>query len=343
MMRHRLLSPAVWVLAAVTACACGRADSTHAPPKSRTLDLPGYLAALDNCSAAAARLKQHPAEAAALKSSLPRSWPVTIGGQKFDVPGDWLQQELDAFPSDPAQAAQRSRQILSRLQVMRDSAAALTETDRGDAGGADRAAARQQLDRILQRREFRRTVAPGPLQTWWDRAVRWIEDKIVDFFGRLGRHSRLPSPAFWALGIGLGLALLGWLIHSVLEVSRRPARSVPHTAVAVAGWQEWATRALACARLGEFREAIHMAYRVALYRLEETGLWQVDEARTPREYLRLVPGGHRQYPPLEALTFRFERSWYGGQAASADDFRHAVVELKDLGCLLDWNPATASS
>jgi hypothetical protein len=331
------------LLAAVSVCAHGRADSTHPPPDRSTLDLPAYLARLDDCSAAASRLQTHPGEAAALKDSLPETWAVAVDGQRFEVSAGWLRQNLDAFPSDPAQFAERSRQILTRLELMRTNAEAWAEMDQGGLSGTDSTAARRRLDTILERREFGGRAARSPLQTWWDRAVAWVEEKLDSIFGIMGHRSGGPSPIFWVLAIALGLGMLGWLAQSILSVSRRPARGPLPRAPDIGGWRAWAARALACASRSEFREAIHLAYRAALYRLEEAGLWQVDEARTPREYLHLVPGAHGQYPALEALTFRFERSWYGGQAASAADFERVIAELEDLGCHFDWNPATASS
>ncbi len=340
-MIQRLRSLSLCVLLAAVVAVNGRADSTQ-PPKNVVLDPSGYLAELDRCSVAAARLKDHPSEATALKNSLPESWSVAADGQKFEVSTDWLRQKLDALPSNPAQASDLLQQILTRLQVMRASAGALAGREGGQSANA--AADRQHLDAILQRREFRQAaVARGPLQSWWDRAVSWVEDELDRLFGAIGRHTGRGSPLFWILATGLGVALLGWLGTAIFRAARAPARVVPPGAAIPAAWHEWAAKAAACARRSEFRDAIHLAYRAALYRLEDAGLWQVDDTRTPREYLRLVRYDDRQYASLRALTFRFERSWYGGEAPSADEFQRAVAELKDLGCQFDWNPATANS
>ncbi len=309
--------------------------------RGHALDLSGYLAELDRCSAAVERLKIHPEEAAALRNSLPESWRVTAESQDFEVPTGWLRQRLDGFPSEPAQAADRSRQILARLRGMRSSAGALFQS--GSQGGiADGNSGRRRLDVILQRREFRESVARSQVQTWWDRAQRWVRDLLARLFGQVGYYGP-GSTVFWVLAVGLGMALLGWLAYSMMGLARAPARSRPPRAVEIAGWREWAAKAVDCARRNEFREAIHMAYRAAVYRLEDAGVWQVDDTRTPREYLRLITADDRHYQALRAITFRFERSWYGFQPASADDFESAVAELKDLGCLLDWNPVTATS
>jgi Domain of unknown function (DUF4129) len=333
--------PIYLLVVAMTGTSRPVAPAGPPPQQGATLDLPGYLAALDRCSWAASRLIEHPAEAPALKGSLPEDWAVVVDGQSFMVSTDWLRQRLDSFPTERSQAAERSRQILARLRAMRDAAAALGEAE--GAGGVNPTEARRSLDRILQQPEFARSLARSPLQAWWDRVANWLEARLDFLFGRLETKYRLPSSVLWVLAIGTGLVLLGWLIRSILRVSRRPARYPSRAVEVAADWQEWAGKAVASARRGEFREAIHMAYRAALYRLQDAGLWQVEEARTPREYLTLLPASCREYAPVKALTFRFERSWYGGRAASADDFQRVVTELKDLGCPLDWNPATANS
>jgi hypothetical protein len=95
---NKLRSILLLALTAAAIGAQGRAESSRSPSNTAMLDLPGYLAVLDRCSAAAARLEEHPAEAAALRNSLPGSWSITIGGQTFDVSADWLREKLDAFP-----------------------------------------------------------------------------------------------------------------------------------------------------------------------------------------------------------------------------------------------------
>src|SRR2546422_1498660 len=80
--------------ASATAQKTPRGDTSAATPhpRSATLDLAQYLAELDRWSAAAARLEQHPEEAAQLEKDLPDSWSVTSDGEHFSVPTDWLRQ-----------------------------------------------------------------------------------------------------------------------------------------------------------------------------------------------------------------------------------------------------------
>jgi hypothetical protein len=97
-------------------------------------------------------------------------------------------------------------------------------------------------------------------------------------------------------------------------------------------WPIWMSEARAAASRGEWRDAIHLAYWGGISFLEAGGAWRPDLARTPREYLRLLPATSAQHPTLHALTVRLEGVWYGMQTASADGFEQTLAELERLGC-----------
>jgi hypothetical protein len=61
-------------------------------------------------------------------------------------------------------------------------------------------------------------------------------------------------------------------------------------------------------------------------------MWPPDRARTPREYLRLLPWSSGYQPALTALTRDFEVVWYGKQEADAQAFSRALERLEQLGC-----------
>ncbi len=327
--------PAAAILLVIGAAHCARPAETSSPSQN-LLDLQGYVAELEKYSAAAGRLKDHPEDAAALQRELPRHWVVTTGGQSYRVSTDWLRERLDALRSGRDHPSDASRELVVRLNAMKASAQALVTAE-----PAANDAARRSLDEILKRREYRGVTAPGPFRSWWDRATNWVADKLAVVFGSVGRHPRLSTSLVWLLAASVALLLVTWLVRSVLRASvdtRLRLEGPP-----VSETREWARQALACADREDYREAIRLAYWAAVARLEEYGLWQMERARTPREYLRLLPSDHAQRPPLTALTQRFERTWYGGRRVSAEDFRCALVELGELGCRLDWNQATANS
>ena len=83
---------------------------------------------------------------------------------------------------------------------------------------------------------------------------------------------------------------------------------------------------------GDWRDAVRFAYWSGITHLESKDVWRVDLARTPREYLRLLPAGSPHRDPLRGLTELLERVWYADEAATPDRFDEALARLKDLGC-----------
>jgi hypothetical protein len=313
----------------------GISPGQSSSPAQRSLDIGQYVAELKSDSAAARRLKDHPEEAAALEERLQPEWVVAAGAETYAVHSDWLREQMKTLASDPSRADEISGRLVARLDAMEAGARAMMAPQ-----SASVTTARGRLDEILKGREYRGVTGPSPLQGWWDRATDWIAEKLGALFSGVRRHQTLSTTLVWLLAAAVALLLIVWLVRTVLRSSkgtrlRLENPPVPETT-------EWARQALACADRGDYREAIRLVYCTAVARLEESGLWQMDSARTPREYLRLVPRDHLR-PPLAALTMRFEGAWYAGRQVSADDFRGALAELGDLGCQLVWNPATASS
>jgi hypothetical protein len=99
---------------------------------------------------------------------------------------------------------------------------------------------------------------------------------------------------------------------------------------------EWAARAYAALRQGDAREAMHCGYHAVLFRLEEQGVWRVDDARTPREYVRLLPAQDARRDAFIDLTRRFEQTWYGSRAA---DGAGLIENLEAFGCSAPSKPA----
>lgn len=73
-----------------------------------------------------------------------------------------------------------------------------------------------------------------------------------------------------------------------------------------------------------------MVYWAAISRLESRGLWPVDRARTPREYLGLIAAEDPRRDDLTSLTRGFERIWYGYRAAAEPEYRSARQLLEKL-------------
>jgi hypothetical protein len=102
--------------------------------------------------------------------------------------------------------------------------------------------------------------------------------------------------------------------------------------VSARGWRIWLAEARAAAQSGNWRDAVHLAYWAGISLLETQGAWRPDSARTPREYLRLIPEANPHRPTLSSLTRKFELVWYGGQPADEQVFAQTLEELEKLGC-----------
>jgi hypothetical protein len=83
---------------------------------------------------------------------------------------------------------------------------------------------------------------------------------------------------------------------------------------------------------GNWRDAIHLGYWCGISFLEAQGLWRPDTARTPREYLRLMPSASEHRETLSRLTRTFELVWYGTQEADGNAFFETLAQLEKLGC-----------
>lgn len=326
----RILRPAGFALLALL-LAAGASPGQPAPADSRAaLDLAGYMAELSRWSTAAGLLRDHPERAAALRKESPDHWSVIVQGQRFEVPAGWLGSALDQVTAHPKLAADTSRQITTHLTSMLQDAQDLARSSDGASTQA-----RARLNDILRRREFRAVHASDQDDSFWDQISDWLWDLLVKLFSRVGGHPRVTKVLLWTVVVALGLAFLAWLIYSLAHLSlatlltRKRPLPVP-AAEPVGSWQEWVRKAQAAASRRDYRDAVRMIYGAAVRRIEAAGIWQVDPARTHREYLRLLPAASAQHPPLAAITTCFERVWYGRSQACAADYETVMTELELL-------------
>jgi hypothetical protein len=201
------------------------------------------------------------------------------------------------------------------------------------AQGLDYSAERKSLGSILARREYHGTAQV----TARDRFQEWLENKIANFLeGLISIGSRAPWLGYLLEALLVGL--LGTaLIWALVRLERRSrVRLVPDVERAISApsareWQLWLKDAQAMSAQMRWREAIHFLYWASISRLESMRLWPADNARTPREYLRLLAGTDPRRANLTALTRSFERTWYGGREAHSTDFQAALEIAAALG------------
>jgi hypothetical protein len=223
---------------------------------------------------------------------------------------------------------------LSSPQVERGAAPASAEIGRGAtddaARGADIDAA---LRGILARREFQRSATSVWLDSLRERVGKWVTGLLERLAGSGVGVRAVGVFLAWASSLLALSALSLWLVQMLTRRSRAAALELGAIRPPAAAAREWAQRAMAAARSGDLRESVRCAYHAALCRLEEQGIWRVDESRTPREYVRLLRSDDPRFGIVTDLTRQFEQVWYGRRTATDDDARQVAAHLERLGCL----------
>jgi hypothetical protein len=302
------------------------------PQGGTELDLAGYEAELDRCAASLKR----PEEIPQLRKSLPRTWLVRTANDRIEVSTEWLVSRLQTLEKEPTKLA--LHEIESRLSAMRIAAA---EMENGSKSTSP-AAARQQLERILQRREFADLQGPSAWEIWKARIARWLAEQVYRLLSRLHLGAKAGNVLAWTV-VGIAFAVLCfWVLRSLSRVSR-VAAAPADGAIDANDSRLWAKDALAAAERGDYREAVHCAYWAAVVHLEGLGLLKRDRARTPRESLRLLDPHPKEQKLLREFTGHFELIWYGYRPATAEDWSDARMHLEKMGCLTPSTAATANS
>ncbi len=290
---------------------------------SGTLDRAAYMIRLDEVSREISNAATRE-QAGAIAASVADRWTVQSDDVVVNVDLGWLDAAV-ARAGAQSQWPSSRREISTRLDAMRAEAA----EPRVVHGRAPDAA----LAGVLTRREFQRS----PASLWLDAERRRVAEWIVKVLNKLagsGLGSRAVAMRLAWIAALLALVALTVVLIRMLTRQSGAANlelasiSPPRTAA-----REWGLRALRAVRAGDLREAIRCGYHGALCRLDEQGIWQVDEARTPREYLRLLHGEDPRRPAVAALTRQFEQVWYGGRVTTDDDARQLTAHLENLGCL----------
>lgn len=242
-------------------------------------------------------------------------------------PADSKPADFGPAKSDPEKPDAASLLAAARLHLVEDQQAVehlLTSP-------ADRAAPRKVVGAILAEREFDQIEHPGPWSLAVERFFNWL-NRILN---------RIPSGGqsrwvLWTFEWGLVIAAATGLAWRLIQGSKRERWRLhseggpPAGAPSLRDWQIWLAEAEALASRGRWREAIHNVYWAAISRLESRGLWPVDRARTPREYLDLIAPADPHRDELTALTGGFERIWYGYRHAAEPEYRSARELLEKL-------------
>jgi hypothetical protein len=288
----------------------------------RALSLPQYIHTLEQLRQS---VKSATGSASVLSSlqQLPSEWQVEVDGQRFDVSTSDVGQGLQQY------AKQRNAQNLAAITAQID---LLLGDARGMQGEkANAAAEREKLAEILARREFHDVQGESWFDRWKLAAQRWFAQLLE----RVLLSSAFPVVSrvlIWGLLAVAIAAAAFWVVRNYRQSNIYTQLTGSPDAPSGKLWRDWQSEAQAAAQEGRWRDAVHLSYWAAISFLEAQGLWRPDNARTPREYIRLLPEGNVCRDPLQQLTRTFEKVWYGTENATADTFAGTATLLERLGC-----------
>jgi hypothetical protein len=324
-------SLALALLLVLASPAAARADETSRATKKT--DLAGFLHDIEELND---RIEHADAAGArAIADDLPAGWRVIHDRDDVRVDAGWIQGPLQQADLRPAGWAEARTSLVARLHVLRDEAAALDEADE-DTDSVSRPkteVARAALRTVLARSEFSQRDQAQLGNEIRRRLQRWLLYLLDHLPISRGATAAMSRVFAWIVGVGALIALAVYLYR--MRLPQRMATSLaidlPRPTSA-----EWAARAYAALRAGDTREAMHCGYHAVLFRLEEQGVWRVDDARTPREYVRLLPTQDARRAAFVDLTRRFEQTWYGSRVADGPGL---LSHLEAFGCSAPSNPA----
>lgn len=243
-------------------------------------------------------------------------------------------------PSLPVQLDDARKRIaadsLAAGQVTAQAASSQAPTSGNALGNPSQAISpHQRLSQILAAKEYHAAVAPPSLR---ERLLEKVSHWIRLFLAKL---REVGSRSKWigaASEIGFVLLICLALVWFLIRLERQGRFDPTHLlsgsdaeAVSARDWQLWLADARVAAAQGAWRDAIHLVYWASISRLESNGQWPADRARTPREYLALLPAQSPHRNGLSILTRSFERTWYAGRAAAETDFHEAEELAAQLG------------
>jgi Domain of unknown function (DUF4129) len=284
------------------------------------MSVSAYIAELDRLLLATRELADHPRRGL----EFPPAWLVQTDRRTFEVSTRSLQSDLDEWRAGAGDQAASLSRLADGLRALRAEAVSLREPP------VDVSGERALAARILAGREFQGVHGP----TWLDRIKQRAAELLLKLLPMFG-PSAIPTIGRVVVNalIGLAVLMLAFWMYRTMRVAAAVDTVLPGPLPASArAWTAWLTDARAAADAGDWREAVHLAYWCGIAFLEEQGAWRPDRARTPREYLRVIPSGSEYVPPLDALTRCCELVWYGTEHADAGTFAQAIAHLKKLGC-----------
>jgi hypothetical protein len=308
-------------LFSLSLCAASVAEQELATQPG-ALTVTEYVAELDRLTSASKQLARAE-DVPKLVHDIPSTWRIRTEQQTFEISSEWLLHDLNDWQRKPSPEIQE--RVVRRLQTLRSEAVAFQDS------ATDVSHKRDLLNEILASREFQNIHGP----TWLDRLKQHLLELMIKLLGRAFQSSAIPTignvVVYGLMTLGL-LAVAYWMYRTIRNnAGIEPI--VPHSLpVSSKGWKLWMKEARLAAEGGNWRDAVHLGYWCGISFLEMQQMWRPDTARTPREYLRLLPAASEHRETLRTLTRTFELVWYGTQEADAKAFSETLAQLEKLGC-----------
>jgi Domain of unknown function (DUF4129) len=232
---------------------------------------------------------------------------------------DWLRGPLERIGSrkvSPEDAAPLLHAAAQRIQLEQSEASGSS----AKSTAASRAAERTALTAILDRAEFRH-ADPTLTQRVLETVAIWINRRLAGLAEYSSHRRWLGLLLEWGLAALACLALAYWFVRQVRRARGLQPEKDPRaeSAPAMRSWERLRQEAEQAAQQQRWRDAVRSYYWATIARFESRGQWPADQARTPREYLRLMLSGHPKHDDLSLLTRRFEACWYGSDTATQLD------------------------
>jgi hypothetical protein len=290
---------------------------------SHVYSLDDYIAELDHLSSFVDQAGHDSGAAQHSIEELRGGWTVNTSNGSFNFSTSWLVSQFEKLENNPNPAVRE--QLLARIAAMKTDALAFQQP------APDVSSSRAALQKILARPEFHQVHGP----TWLDRLQYKISEWLYQLLSKFVGSSSVPMigrSLVWALVV-LAVLALAWLVYREVKRNARVEGLIPDVVpVSAKTWAAWLREAQAAATSGNWRDAVHLAFWAGISFLEANEMWRPDAARTPREYLRLLPAGSEHRPALSTLTRQFEVTWYGYQPAGPESFAETLNQLEKLGC-----------
>jgi uncharacterized protein DUF4129 len=266
---------------------------------------------------------------AGVRSALPETENVELGGVVVKVDNSWLHRDLDNYERNQAARAALLSQTLERLKALEQR---LAEFDKNATTAGNKSESSRKLAEILSRPEYlRQAKGQSALARLWDNVRKWLEQFIPK------PKPLSPGGATWVTKIAqfvvilLALGVIGYVLKTFaprMFSGRRPRKKAKQGPRIVLGENlapdqsagDILADAEALARRGELRAAIRKAYIALLVELGERKILSLAQHKTNRDYLRAVREVEPLHTNVKQLTESFERHWYGFALATDADW-----------------------